>query len=39
MEMDWGLSDFLNGDLSGLVRTVLFSVVVVELRGGSRVDE
>lgn len=30
MEGDWGLIGFLNGDLSGLVRTVLFSVVVVE---------
>lgn len=35
MEMDWGLIDFLNGDLSGLVRTVPFSVVVVELGFGS----
>lgn len=38
MERDWGLIDFLNGDLSGLVRTVLFSMVVVELGCGSWVD-
>lgn len=35
MEKDWDLIDFLNGDLSGLVRIVLFSVVVVELGCGS----
>lgn len=28
MEKDWGLIEILNGDSSGLIRAVLFSVVV-----------
>lgn len=30
MERNWGLIGFLNGDLSGLVRALLFSLVLVE---------